>query len=818
MPSIDQLAAASGVSDQDELPISQSGLVRRTTRSQLLAGLQAQLTVGQGELLGRLSPGIGTPEPVAVGANLTLAGGMLTAPAPYRPATLPLGRPAGGADLVPMVQSGADAALAYAQFMAGIASLAGFDLSQHRAAGSGAPHSRSFADILGDAVTPEEFGAAGDGVTDDAVALGAALATGRPVRLGPRAYAVKGQWTVTSPGCLVGTQGSTRLVRPAQASGGAWISVQAALVCYGVTFDATCPAAAGAWGVLVTSDCPSSLWVDCQFIGAAGPLGCGLCVLPAADSARHRVWRCEASGNASHGVWIASGCGAEIVGSLAHGNGGYGFCVDDSDPQLVRQVTRARVAGNQAWGNTRGISIGNPNQTNSQPPLWGLLNPDVVGASVEGNRTWGNAECGVAASGDEILVQGNHVEEQGTGLQIQASRSRIAGNHVIGGSYGIDLGGSAATEVAGNQVIGSRIGINPGGGQGVRVRANAISANEWAITAYSVETDGQGSTLGPPASDLVIAENRLDAGSGGGVMLADGIAGTVVQGNQFTGSDPGQALLPRAANPTIRGNLWNGLPFASCVPTADTGVLRIPEVIDEAWIPGAPGGVSLVQGEAAAAAAGQVTWLTATAGGNGYTAVAVSIVGDGQGAQASALVRAGAVIGFRVTSGGAGYTSAVVHITGDGQGAAAVAQIGLPVPEGRQVSLRAAVPLRLSAQGVPGWAGMDAWLAAGANAELRGHDGQFALAASPEPALAYPGGGAAALQPAGDLFLRPGGAIRLASAAEPFGCLCLVGRGSPQGRVVAPPGSDYRNLDGGAGQTLWVKLTGTDASGWAAIA
>jgi hypothetical protein len=36
--------------------------------------------------------------------------------------------------------------------------------------------------------------------------------------------------------------------------------------------------------------------------------------------------------------------------------------------------------------------------------------------------------------------------------------------------------------------------------------------------------------------------------------------------------------------------------------------------------------------------------------------------------------------------------------------------------------------------------------------------------------------------------------------------------------VAAPPGSDYRNLAGGVGSTLWVKQTGTGNTGWFAVA
>lgn len=42
------------------------------------------------------------------------------------------------------------------------------------------------------------------------------------------------------------------------------------------------------------------------------------------------------------------------------------------------------------------------------------------------------------------------------------------------------------------------------------------------------------------------------------------------------------------------------------------------------------------------------------------------------------------------------------------------------------------------------------------------------------------------------------------------------GAGSPEGVVVAGPGAMYLNTSGGAGQTLWVKETGTGNTGWAA--
>lgn len=81
-------------------------------------------------------------------------------------------------------------------------------------------------------------------------------------------------------------------------------------------------------------------------------------------------------------------------------------------------------------------------------------------------------------------------------------------------------------------------------------------------------------------------------------------------------------------------------------------------------------------------------------------------------------------------------------------------------------------------------------------------------------------GGFAVRSVANDVVMRPGGGgrVRVSSDGEPMGFASLLGRGSPVGVVAAPPGSDYRNLDGGSGATLWVKRTGSDASGWVAVA
>ena len=74
MPTIDDLAPATSVSDYDEFVVSQAGIARKITRTQVLNGLQPQLALPRGTLLGRISAGTGGPEVITVGQNLILNG------------------------------------------------------------------------------------------------------------------------------------------------------------------------------------------------------------------------------------------------------------------------------------------------------------------------------------------------------------------------------------------------------------------------------------------------------------------------------------------------------------------------------------------------------------------------------------------------------------------------------------------------------------------------------------------------------------------------------------------------------------------------
>ncbi len=860
MPTIKDLPLALVAADGDLLPISQGGLVRRVSRAQFLAGMQPALAIQSGALFGRSSAGVGGAERIGVGPNLRLVDGTLSAASPFSVAGLPGGVTPGIGDLVGVAQGGQDAALPYGAFMAGLANVPGINLSAQLAQVPGGV-ARSLADWAADAMPAEAFGALGDGHADDTAALGRAVASGRPVRLGPRTYILRGQWSIGQAATLIGVPGQTVLLRVAGdgPAAGAFVNIDGpAFTAMGVTFDAgTVPGES--WGVLVTPRCTQTLFDACVFQGARGSsLGSGLVIQGrdnlsngggAGSSSRHRVIGCEARNNQVHGIWIQAASGALVEGCSAHGNGAYGICLDFNDPAFQQTVRHGRVLGCEAWGNARGISVGNFNETNAEPPRWGHAHPDAVAIVVAGNSCHDNSSYGIAVAGRALSVVGNDVSGNGNGLLVNAAQSRIAGNVVSGPGpfgptyFGIDAGGCIDCDVSGNLVQGCSVGINPGGSRGVRVADNQLLGNIWGITAYNIETDGRsladgGQNFGMTCEGLTIEGNRivLQGGSGGGIYLLDAPQGVVVARNAFFGGDggsPSQALWAHTDSVTLRDNTWNNQARVICNPVNLGSVqqIQVPDMLDQAMVTSAGLGVQSIMGAHQATVAGQIGFVRLQAGGSGYTQASVAITGAGTGAQAIAHIRDGAVLGIALLNAGSGYgvgAGVAVVITGDGQGAMATATVGLPVTDERRVRLHCNCAVRFqrvgSAPFQDNWTGADILVPAATAVDWAGTWGGWqALAFAPADYLAPTGDGGLVLRTAngagGDLTLRPSGPgrLRIGSDNEPWGFVSTLGRGSPEGVVTAPPGSDYRNLDGGAGATLWLKRSGDGAIGWAAI-
>ncbi|MCW8308856.1 right-handed parallel beta-helix repeat-containing protein [Acidiphilium sp. PA] len=817
------------------------------TRAQILAGMQQALALPQGSLLGGVGPGVASPVPISIGANLTLNGTVLSAAAaPFAISGLPEGVTPSANDLVPLAQSGTNKALPYAAFMQGLADVPGIQAGGLEAIAAGASALRTLAAIGANAVAIEDFGAVGDGVTNDAAALIAALASGNPVRLGPKTYRIDGECDIGGASAvLLGVPGSTVLTRGAQSAAGtssnpAWISVAAIqFFADGIVFDANRAVTADTWGVVVQASCTNANITRSLFRNAMGSIyGWGLAIAPSDPTlTRHHIHDCEFTANAVDGMWVAACDSVAVTTCRAHGNARNGIYVDSQDPTFVLKIRDVQIVGNTCWNNQTGISVGNFNATNTEPGVYGNANPDVLGGLVANNCVFDNTNYGISISGRNILVSGNLIVNNGPaggGMLANTGYCRIADNMITGsGGFGIDAGGSIYVELTGNYIDGPTIGIGIGGSQNCVVRGNYVQDCVAGIMALNVESDGRGNNFGISCNNLSIQGNYVCYGAGGsGIVLRDAPQRVVVADNivsSGTTGSPLNALLPYTDSLLLHGNILNYANSFAVNPTNVGGIntLVFPDLIDRITVSQSIGLVESILSATAVMTSGQISFIKVNNGGSNYSNATVLITGTGSGASAQAWIAGGVIIGVTITNAGSGYgagTAAV--ISGDGSGATISVQVGLPVVQGRRLAAHCIAPIGFAAAGSApaqeNWTGAPITVPTGATIEWAGEAGAWQATRFMQSDYVSPDGdGSVTFQSrAGDVKLCPaaGGGVRLISTTEPTGCVTLIGRGSPAGVVSAAPGSSYRNLDGGINATFWIKQTATDTTGWVAVA
>jgi hypothetical protein len=153
MPTIDELAPATSASDSDEFIVTQSGIARKITRAQVLNGVQTQLTLPAGSLLGLSGTGMGSPQVITVGQNLSFNGSTLSAASsPFSIPALPAGKVPATGDLISMSQTGTGVAVTYGQLLAGMAGVSNIDLSRALVTPAGAASGQTLAQLAANMV------------------------------------------------------------------------------------------------------------------------------------------------------------------------------------------------------------------------------------------------------------------------------------------------------------------------------------------------------------------------------------------------------------------------------------------------------------------------------------------------------------------------------------------------------------------------------------------------------------------------------------------------------------------------------------------
>jgi parallel beta-helix repeat protein len=756
---------------------------------------------------------------------LIVNNGAISAPAAFEIGSLTNGTPPSAMNGVPIEQGGENAAVSYGAFMSGLSTISGIDGSELTASAAGGTVFRRLADHFADALSVESFGAVGDGLTDDTTAFAAAAASGRPIRLDGKVYIVNGPITFIETVAVTGISGQTIVRRASLTPSPFWIQVSSVTFdAHGIVFDAGSLSGSDLPAVLVNSSSVGVRFSQCSFVNATGS-SAGIGISISGTSGSNCTLRdCVFENNSLHGL-EASGMGSiEISSSYVANNGNCGLRFD----ALIACQIRDSIVNDNAVG----ISVAEWNAGAASQQLGPTC--VITGNECESNSIWGIA---VAASGalvadNSLLTNGSLTS--GGGVLARLGASRLHGNFVNGGNIGIDARGCWATSIDLNHVSSSTVGIMVGGSQNITISGNVLLLNGWGLLVSGIE---------PTISFLPSGPMSLDANwigfssaQGGGISVLDAAAGLAIIGNDINGwgsADFSQAIWLHTDAAVMNGNRWNNSAqfIVQASPVAGLEALILPDTADEILVTSAPLPIASILTAHQANTLGQVTFIKVETGGIGYTQAQVVLKGLGAGASASVVVSSGQVIWIIVTNPGSGYgpigSLVSATITGDGSGALAVAYAGLPALTGRHLRLSCNCMVQLALQGSSpsqqSWTGFAFTIPAFGAAELQGIFGNWrAVAFPPVDYVAPTGDGGAILQSVsgGNLTLRPssGGALHFSNANEASGCTSSVGRGSPLGTVSAPPGSDFRNLNGGAGNTFWVKQNNSDATGWIAIA
>jgi hypothetical protein len=163
---------------------------------------------------------------------------------------------------------------------------------------------------------------------------------------------------------------------------------------------------------------------------------------------------------------------------------------------------------------------------------------------------------------------------------------------------------------------------------------------------------------------MILSESTVEPNSGGvtEVIIANGGASYTGRASVVIGPPPAGGL-----QATASASIENGTITAIAMEQVGAGYVTAPPVtINDPGIPGTPpipGGGGFTG--TAVLSFGQVVNVNLVEGGSNYTSLpVVSIIGDGTGAEYTAIIQGQAVIGFIQVNSGTGYTKALAVIEG----------------------------------------------------------------------------------------------------------------------------------------------------------
>ena len=591
-------------------------------------------------------------------------------------------------------------------------------------AGTGAV-TRTVQDKLRDTVSVKDFGATGNGITDDTAAIQNAIDAANYVIVPAGTYVVT-RISMRNGVTLEG-QGNPTILRKNGSSETSVISANNnhSFKILSLQIDGNLvnnPTAAD--NISITNGCYNFSVVGCETFNAKYSnvlgLGNGIFVESNADLAQgtRSCIELNKTNSCAVGILARKVFNIDIQNNAGKSNTFGGIKMDDVTLPASTVATTANIViqGNQYT--TSGVGIGLFGVFSNITSLGYVLSQDNYTQGfivVNANVTFNNQFYGIVIQGQGVACTSNIVRNNGSsntngGMLFNAGYSLCANNIVTDNYYyGIDAGLAYSATVSGNEIsrngtfLNQSIGLNVGASNKLSVRGNNVTSNggnllgSYQILASGV--DGTGSPTGwAPFTgyELTISDNTitLDTAQQTGVRVINGFSGVTVKNNTFfnrNGGTPLEVYAPSDTTIVKDNDVLNSLGQWD-VSAASAPTTVIPDYGDVIFISGTAT-VDNLRSAAQNFNVGKVTQVNMSSIGAGYTSAPTVGFSGGGGAGAAgvpALAADGKIYGVYITDSGSGYSSApaVSFIGGGGGGAVGTAVVGCNAPADRIVTLR----------------------------------------------------------------------------------------------------------------------------------
>lgn len=578
-----------------------------------------------------------------------------------------------------------------------------------------------------ESVSVLDYGAVGNGSTDDTTAFANALATGKTVLVPYSAtpYILDGVSVPSNSRLYALGKVTLKRKNSAAAAGILICSGVNNVVIDGFLLDGNLANnTVGADNIRVVASCYNIRLQNNECVNAkynAG-LGNGIGFYDNADAAQETnsyITGNRTTLNGGVGILVERCNAIKIVNNYGGSNTFAGIKLQDPTlPVAGSPVTNHIVIeGNIYTSSGVGISIyGNRSGVSGGNDIITQLNYIHRGITVSNNVCYSNAYYGLAIQGIGITATGNVARANGSntsngGVLFNCANSTFSGNTVVDNYfYGIDAGFSSFCDITGNTVYSNGksvlqgVGINAGATNAVSICENRIGDNggnsggSYQILASGVDgasATNWGTFVG---YDLTINNNVISLSDANmtAIKAVNNFAGVSVCNNTIHNRFNGtifQIYLPGAST-TMSNNRVLNSSGAWEVAATSAGTMVLPDYGEVVRVTGTAT-VNYIYTTAFNYGRDKVCTVVMSAAGSGYTSQpTVSLVGGG-GTTATgnaALGADGKIYGVYITGYGAGYTPgasfAVGFSGGGGAGAAATAYVGCDNATDRVVILR----------------------------------------------------------------------------------------------------------------------------------